>query len=181
MGSSSPYWKGFWAPQSRAQPARVCCRANSLRCNLRKRNICVIQNGRCVGWLLPQGDAEMRKRQKIAAMEKPFEKFTGGLRCGKRFSWAFCENFNATIPFASLIIEEGECVFRVSFLGIETASFTLPFSDVEYVERLRIFPCCGLRFWHKNSKVPKLLIFWTFFNSRKICTALSGRGVCVKS
>jgi hypothetical protein len=64
--------------------------------------------------------------------------------------------FNATWPFAKLVVEPEE--LKLSVLGIK---FVFPKASITKIGKYTRFVSTGLRIEHSKKRVPSFIVFWT--------------------
>ena len=90
---------------------------------------------------------------------------TGGARMGL---------FNATWPFAKLIVSADKLVLSVLFLG----NYDFCPHDVIWLEQYGLIPLLqsGLRIVHSRSDYPPLVVFWTMGSRKKLLARIRNIG-----
>jgi hypothetical protein len=79
--------------------------------------------------------------------------FTGGIHYGDSYYSAF----NATWPFARLIVSTGSVDLNTSFFK----SFSFPKSQITTISKYGGFFSKGLQIQHSISEYPPFIVFWT--------------------
>ncbi len=73
----------------------------------------------------------------------------------------FWNGYNASIPLASLRLEEDKCVLTWSFFWIKYTSYTIHYNELTEVSVKRFLYSKGFVFTHTNKNIPKYLLFWS--------------------
>lgn len=78
----------------------------------------------------------------------------GGIRCGN----SYYEAFNATWPFAELLIGAEAISMRVAFYKF----FVFPRNHIQSLSEYRGFFSKGVKIEHDLAEYPPFIVFWTF-------------------
>lgn len=90
-------------------------------------------------------------------MAKAKMKFTGGIRYGRNY----CLAFNATWPFAQLLVEPDFITLTSRFL-FWRSELRFEKNQIKRISEYRPLISMGLRIEHSVAGYPPFILFWTF-------------------